>query len=229
MIAILQNAGGPLSASQIYQKLLETRGVNQHFQIHPVPPLIRVGPARWGLNDRDVAIKLCDQPKLFDMIARSLEKRGTGIHISELRGRLPDIPGLTAETVFCLSSIDPRLRVSPGQYLHLAEWDGPRRETVAEAVRGVFNETAEPLFFSEIVERVHSRIGRKCERAAISNTLANLQATIDGEGRWHGPKENVGEQDEPDLIWADTSVGNCPPSASPLLPQDVSDDISLIR
>lgn len=204
VIAILQQAGHPLSAGDIHKMLVDARGVNQHFQIHAAPPLIRVGPAIWGLNDRDVVIKLPDQPKLFDIMSRSLEKRGVGIHISELRGRLPDIPGLTAEAVFSLSTQDPRLRVSLGQYLYLVNWGGPRRETIIEAVTAVLQNAPHALSPGELTKLVQGRIGRPCDRAAILRTLVNIDATLESDGRYSNPAQSDQMPVEPER-----AVGAC--------------------
>ena len=120
----------------------------------------------------------------MEIVVNSLEKRGSGIHASELRSRLPNMPGLTAEAVFSLSSLDPRLRVSVGQYLYLSEWGGPRRETISEAVTTILEQASGPIAFNKIVELVQSRLGRTCERTAISGCLAGLGASFDQSGCW---------------------------------------------
>jgi hypothetical protein len=62
VIALLQQAGKPLRTTEIRQRLVAIRGVNDHFQIAAADPLIRLEAALWGLNDRDIAIKRADQP-----------------------------------------------------------------------------------------------------------------------------------------------------------------------
>lgn len=183
VLSILQTAGGPLTTSEIHKRLVQTRGVNQNFQILPVPPLVRVGPARWGINDRDVAIKLDVQPQLVELLIRTLEKQGSGIHITELRKRMISFD-LTAEAVFSIASNDPRLRVSASQYLYLSLWGEPRRESLAEAASNVLKEADVPLLLSDVQERVEARLGRKCDRAALSHTLVNLEISSDADGRY---------------------------------------------
>lgn len=53
VIELLEEAGKPLSYGEIYDKLVEVRGLNPGFQIHPGPPLARLDDGRWGLAHRD--------------------------------------------------------------------------------------------------------------------------------------------------------------------------------
>ncbi len=151
IIAILQKAGEPLTTFEIHRQLVQARGVTQNFQIQPIPPVVRIGPARWGLNDRDVAIKLPEQPKLIDLMIRTLDRQATGIHITELRKRLRDLPDITAESVFSIASQDSRLRVSSSQYLYLTNWGEPRRETLTQAVNNVMKTAVQSLTLSEVL------------------------------------------------------------------------------
>lgn len=49
VIALLQEHGRPMSTDEIRERLSETRGVGQIFQIHPSGPLVRIGTGIWGL------------------------------------------------------------------------------------------------------------------------------------------------------------------------------------
>jgi hypothetical protein len=64
VISLLQQAGRPLQTDEIRQRLIALRGVNEHFQIATVDPVLRVGVGLWGLNDRDISIKRPNQPRL---------------------------------------------------------------------------------------------------------------------------------------------------------------------
>ena len=136
IISLVDEAGRPLSTSEIRHRLIALRGVNEGFRIAAVDPLIRLGTAEWGLNDRDVPIKRCDQPALIEYLVETLQKKSSGIHISEIQDvALQAWPGLTAQMNFSLAILDARMRVGAGQYLYLEAWGTPRRATLSEAVQ----------------------------------------------------------------------------------------------
>ena len=136
IISLVDEAGRPLSTSEIRHRLIALRGVNEGFRIAAVDPLIRLGTAEWGLNDRDVPIKRCDQPALIEYLVETLQKKSSGIHISEIQDvALQAWPGLTAQMNFSLAILDARMRVGAGQYLYLEAWGTPRCATLSEAVQ----------------------------------------------------------------------------------------------
>lgn len=180
VLSLLMEAGMPLSAPEIIQRLVALRGVNDTVQLVSGDPLIRIGGGLWGLNDRDVPIKRKDQPALFDAVATSLSMKGMGIHISEFEAQLP--PPLTPKMLFSLASLDERLKVSPGQYIYLREWQHPRRLTVSEACEEILR--SEALSFDELCAQVHLRVGRQCDRGVISSSLQSIGATFGGDNLW---------------------------------------------
>ena len=129
---MLQVAERPLKAADIYQRLITIRSLNDHFQIVPYDPSIRVGPSLWGLNDRDVTIKRADQPRFREALIEILNQWRRGIHLTELESLISTINGVTANSLFSIACLDSRLRVSSSQYIYLDEWDGPRRESLSE-------------------------------------------------------------------------------------------------
>lgn len=52
-ITILREAGRPLSYNELRDALKRSRGLGEHFQIHPKPPLIRLQNGLWGIEGRD--------------------------------------------------------------------------------------------------------------------------------------------------------------------------------
>ena len=176
IISLLQQAGRPLQTDEIRQRLIALRGVNEHFQIATVDPLIRVGVGLWGLNDRDISIKRPNQPRLLDGLVTILKDRGIGIHVSELeRSNLMSVSGLSAQSLFSLTSGDSRLKVNTGQYLYLEAWGGPRRESMSEAVVAVLTPSTGPMELEEILLQVEKRISRQCERPSLINCLRALR------------------------------------------------------
>lgn len=172
IVALLEEAGRPLSTNEIRQRVVARRGVNGLFQLQVGDPLIRIGSALWGLNDRDVSVKRSQQAELFSNLFDLLNSNGAGIHLSEIENMLGYLPsGTTATSVFLLSALDPRFGVNSGQYLYLRSWNEARRESVTEALRGVMEEAHRPLTIEAIHSAVSARLRRSTERGQISAGL----------------------------------------------------------
>lgn len=56
VMALLEETGRPMNTMEIREGLQNGRGVNNHFQIHPLGNLIRMGTGLWGLADRDIKV-----------------------------------------------------------------------------------------------------------------------------------------------------------------------------
>ncbi|MHC2621506.1 RNA polymerase sigma factor (sigma-70 family) [Bradyrhizobium huanghuaihaiense] len=196
IVSLLQQAGRPLKTDEIRQRLIALRGVNEHFQIASHDPLLRIGVGLWGLNDRDISIKREHQPRLWEGLVGILRTRGSGVHVSELeRSNLLSVTGMSAQALFSLAIFDDRLKVNSGQYLYLAEWEGPRRESLSEALRAVLVPGG-PMEFDEILQQVEKRMKRPCERRALINCLQAVDAEVEsGTSRWMRNVESLGEDD----------------------------------
>ena len=178
VIAIVKAAGRPLSTGEIKERLTAVRGVSEFFQIFPVAPLVRIRPGIWGINDRDVPLSSEEQAELVEELIQILEEKQRGIHASELSEGLllKDCP---PDTFLSLAAQDGRLKIAQGRYVYLAEWGSPRRETLGHAVSAVLEKASKPLTFDEMVFLVERRVGRKCDRPAISGALQALEAEFD--------------------------------------------------
>lgn len=120
VIAILQNAGEPLTSTELRQRLVAVRGINQGMQFQVVDPLIKLSSQLWALNDRDLSIKRSEQPAFLDSIVTQLRSRMTPVHISECAEIVGD--AVPARAAFCLAALDARLRVTQDRFLTLTEW-----------------------------------------------------------------------------------------------------------
>jgi hypothetical protein len=199
IIAILEQAGTPLSAAAIRQRLIALRGVNEHFQISAQDPLIRVAPGLWGLNDRDLPIKRLDQVHLIDGVIRMLRDKSAGIHISEIpKLNLPRVDHtVPPHVVFSIATRDPRLRVNVGQYIFLNEWGDARRISTIDAVRSLMQEASAPLSLDDIVAKVEATIERPCDKQSVSACLQVIDATFDSVNPvWsHSPASIVPDEE----------------------------------
>lgn len=134
VIAILQAAGGPLTSTELRQRLVAIRGINQGMQFQVIDPLIKLNSQLWALNDRDIPVKKLDQPEFLDAIVGQLRSRMTPVHISECSRVFGN--ALPPRTLFCLAAFDARLRSTPDRFLTLSEWRVVDRIASSESHRG---------------------------------------------------------------------------------------------
>ncbi len=206
ILSLVQEAGRPLTTGEIHQRLVALRGMNETFQIGAIDPLIKVSTGLWGINDRDLPIKRRDQAALIDDILMILHRKEAGIHISEIEALVPQTwHGLTSAMIFSLASLNERLRVGVGQYLYLADWGGPRRETLLEAVRYVLSEATEPLTLEGIASQAERRLDRRPPKGAVSGCLQSLDVKFDPVSRtWVLSKASTDQAEEDDFAAEDT-------------------------
>lgn len=201
IITLLQDAERPLRTREIQQRLVARRGLNETLQVAVNDPLIRLAPGLWGLNDRDVPIERQDQAELTQLLVSALESRGGALHSSELDVLTSSRwPGLTHAMTFSLATLDSRLRSTTGQYLYLASWGEPRRETLLEAVRSALLEVAEPVTLEALSLLVDSRVGRSVSRQNVSASLQSVGARYcPDDGTWCGSRPSDEVEDDEDL------------------------------
>lgn len=120
VISILQAAGGPITSTELRQRLVAVRGINQGMQFQVIDPLIKLDSQVWALNDRDITIKRSDQPAFLDGIVEKLQSRMTPVHISECASVFGE--ALPPRALFCLAASDTRLRSTQDRLLTLSEW-----------------------------------------------------------------------------------------------------------
>ena len=120
IISILQTAGEPITSTELRQRLVAVRGINQGMQFQVLDPLIKLNSQLWALNDRDLPIKRSDQPAFLDAIVEQLRARMTPVHISECETVFGN--ALPARALFCLAALDARLRSTQDRFLTLSEW-----------------------------------------------------------------------------------------------------------
>jgi hypothetical protein len=200
ILAVVERSDRPLRTSEVRLRLIALRGTGSHFQIYARDPLIRVGTALWGLNDRDLPVKRADQEAMLDALAKELEGRGAGIHVSEIGHIEHELLNVCpAEAIFCLASEDSRFKISHSQYVYLSAWGEPRRASVMEAVNHVLSSALAPLSLNEIHTRVTATVGRPIERVTISGCLQQVGAVLDDSGLWESAPISEYGEDDPEL------------------------------
>jgi hypothetical protein len=178
--SLVSDAGRPLTTSEIRQRLVALRGVNDTFQFTFADPLIRLGPGLWGLNDRDVPISRRDQPFLIEHLVAKLKLDERGIHASEIAVKL-DAPWreIAPQIVLSIGVLDQRLRVSVGQFLYLSEWSEPRRETVFQVVQRLVDAASGPFTTGEIMRQLETEINLQIETSQVSSCIRSAGANFD--------------------------------------------------
>lgn len=193
VMALLENEGGPLSTSEIREKLFSGRGVNSHFQIHAAGNLIRIGTSKWGLADRDVQLK--DPATYFEMIEKHLLDTNEGIHVSEVSSVLGDLDEDTSKAFFGYCK-GKGLRIDRAQYLYPATWPNSRRVWPNVAVRMALESSpAEGSTLEEIFSAVCRLTKRDFKKFQISQILVVMEDSVfdPTSEKWRIDKELMSE------------------------------------
>ena len=120
IVAIVKDAGSPLTTSELRQRLIAVRGINEGMQFHVNDPLIKLDARTWGLNDRDIELKRNEQKEFFEMVARTLDEKATTLSISEIASLSPKpVPN---RAVRCLLYLDDRFQIDGSRNVSLSEW-----------------------------------------------------------------------------------------------------------
>ena len=186
VLQLLEREGRPMSTASIRAKLIEGRGLNTHFQLHPSGELIRVGPGMWGLASRDL-----DQEPTREALLRLravLASRQTGLHATEVAAVLNAGDGRPSPSFHAAMSLAEEfgIRVDRGQHAYLAVWGGSRRISVLDAVRSTLAESRPTgVEFDRLCARVDELTMREVQRMQVSQTLQAVDAEHDPEtGLW---------------------------------------------
>ncbi len=136
--ALLRAAGRPMSTNELYNAVVQERGVGEHFQIQAIGSMFRLADGRWGLLDRDTGLSSVEQYQMVTSLMEAIEKSGRALHFNDVVSA-PAVAAMAAKVPeSILRSIiarDGRLRLDESQYVFPVSWDGPRRMTAALAIR----------------------------------------------------------------------------------------------
>jgi hypothetical protein len=142
--AVLVNAGRALSSSEIYEEVEKVRGLSSVAQLHPDSLLVRLGPGRWGLRPRDFPMNDTQLEVALRKLRQLNDQLRKGIHVTEIP-LVMGAPFVRSEqqawALMGLAASTGQFRVSRGNYVFPADWDSPRRKSIAEAVRDLVNTT----------------------------------------------------------------------------------------
>jgi hypothetical protein len=199
VMALLEEAGHPLSTLEIRQRLEGDRGLNNHFQIHPLGNLIRLGTGLWGLADRD--IKVNDPGALLDRLAQHLQVTQEGIHSSEVAALLGDIS--EEDAIALLGLIKSKgMRRDQGQYVYLSTWKDSRRAWPGEAVEQALDAHPEGMTIEQVRLEVNRLTKREMNPIYISQLLIHTEGSSYDADRelWTRERNSTEDSDEDEEV-----------------------------
>jgi len=189
IIAIIEDAGKPLEASQIIQEVKESRGLSKMIQIHPGEPIVRVGRAVWGLLDRDLSISKEQRSLLMDALFTYLFRQGRGISIKEMNqdaglSHAIEKFGVTPDIIYGLCQLDQRFATAHGDLIGLSSWGGLRCLTLNQAVRRALSENPHGLSLEQVTEKVNEMVNHRVEQRRVSQRLGHVGRFDQENQRW---------------------------------------------
>jgi hypothetical protein len=195
VMALLEEAGCPLSTLEIRERIEGDRGVNNHFQIHPQGNLIRMGSGLWGLANRDIKVK--DPQALLDQLVTHLHTAQEGIHSSEVAEILGDIDDGDAQALLGLIK-QKGMRRDRAQYVYLSSWSDARRIWPSRAIEQTLDDHPNGMTIEQVRLEVKRLTKRDLNGLSISNMLFHTEgATYNPETElWKREISENGESDE---------------------------------
>lgn len=120
ILDVLVAHGAPMHADEILNMVRLKRGVSRHTQPFPAFPVIRLGRKLWGINDRDLDVKLPDQPALLDRLASAIVAADGRLPRQALAEAMSDV-AISEDALICLAVQSKRFRVLNGDDVVLME------------------------------------------------------------------------------------------------------------
>jgi hypothetical protein len=185
--------------TELRTRLIRDRGLGENFQIHPNGRILRLSEGVWGLVDRDIDLNSSELASLLDDLKQTLSRLGHGLHISELSAALCETKNVVQRIghpllLFDLIQRNRTFKTSRGQYIYLADWEGPRRLTVAAALGHLVKEGSAGMTFEQIEDKVSEVVGRPVSRTSVSAALQAAGARWEEKsGLWYVSCDDAGE------------------------------------
>ena len=198
VIALLETEGQPMSTAELRARLLADRGVNSTFQIHPSPPLFRMGWGMWGLLGRDVGADENTLKDALQELTSRLDDLQHGLHMSEIASALarPELQQNSALHALMALAKPAGVHVDPSQYAYLIKWKTSRRFSVPDALSLALSENApDGATHDTLWRRVCDLTKREIPRPTVSSVLQGLDAERDPtSGLWRPASSRLEEE-----------------------------------
>lgn len=200
--AAIEREGRPMTSLELYKRISKIRGLGNSFQVHARGRLIRVGPATWGLLDRDVHVSRANLADGLDRLESILSRRGQALHVTELMAAL-DWSSKAVDIgwqVLGAAQVDSRFRIFKGDNLGLIQWTNPNRVDVHEAISAAISTLRNGVSLSTVQQIVESRLERATNTDIVKSALRDLGASYDRlNGLWElSPGKNDDDDEDAD-------------------------------
>lgn len=119
ILSIVRDADGPISTSEMRQRLVAVRGINENMQFHVFAPLIKLDAQTWALNDRDMELKRNEQLQFLEKLVQTLLRHGSPLDLVDAASLSPK--PLPVRALRCLVNDDDRLCITNGRFVSLAD------------------------------------------------------------------------------------------------------------
>jgi len=175
---LLLDAGTPLSPAELRTQLKKVRGIaSDQIRVHE--SMVKLGPRVWGLKERDLGLDEDGLEQLLSRLSRALERKGKGLHHSEMAAALradgrPLGSRVCSYAIYSLATRDSRFRCDYGGLVGLSSWEGVRRENFSKALENVLSALSGPQTAREIAQLVAARTERPTTTSRVSNQLCQL-------------------------------------------------------
>ncbi len=210
IVALLQQHGSPMFASDIREIISRDRGLGSTFQIHQADPLIRVGENQWGILWRDIPFDEDHANAIVEEMISILKEKGSGLHTSEIVPSLKLNRDLAATVnpimLVALAIRTERVKPGKGGYVYLPEWEGPRRLTVSEAVEKSFDLFDGGVLAADVAKKASGLLGREVANNTATSVLMKIGTYDLGKGLWFHSEEDGVETMEGSTIVSDESM-----------------------
>lgn len=188
VVALVQQHGSPMHASDIRQTIAKSRGLGTTFQIHQADPLIRVGENKWGIIWRDVPFDENQANAILFELLSILKEKGSGLHTSEILPLLSLNRSVAVKAdpilLAALAIRSSFVKLGRGGYIYRSEWEGPRRLTIGEAVEKAFDTFASGVLAAEVAKKASEFLGREMPSNTATTVLMKIGYYNPDEGLW---------------------------------------------
>ena len=234
VVALLDTNGGPMRTEEIRNRLSNERGLGgTSLLLVQSDPLIRVGASEWGLLWRDVPFSEKDADRLVEEMESVMERRGEGLHTSEIVGSLPSCADLASRVkdpvlLVALAARSGRMKPAKGGYVHPVVWEGSRRYCLSEAIAAALAEAGEGgSSLAALAAKASGFLGRDIPSTVASRLLISVGAVYDEERAiWCKSVADRTTPDEEDEAGLEDDAGEADESCQVFPPSDGDGDSS---
>ena len=183
---LLQEAGEPVSKSELMLKLSERLGMSEYGAIvFNRPQFVAVDTDRIGLLSRDVPGGAAAIAEASAHLEAVLARRGRGVSEFHAHQEIVDLSEDHAlwsrQLTMSILRSDGRFRLSQSGAVGLATWESTMVPTRLELVRSALEEAGGRVTTEAVLARIEAHYGERPPRSSLISIAMNVGAGVDGE------------------------------------------------